>query len=360
MESDASSIEDVEPRPVKNKIRFPVWQGKSQAEIYALIEEGSYDAPAKKIAAEKSTGTPMQDDASPIDDVEPRPVKKYRGPPVWHGRRTFEEKPPLPDKPNIDAPANEIAAGNPPEEPSKGRQVRQQVAHDKGPKEAFEENSDCNTLLERCRLEAEKATTSEDEASRNVEMALAGIAELKRLVAANPAAEEELLQAYDAAGIRITKRTANQFTPLVKLVFPKKAQKPATVSRYASVLRFAEEENIKTNGFVDFVRRNGGLAACASRASENRRNSVAGSRQAGTRAAEALIARRRNAPRLQLPPGIVPPKGSPIALLVEPGPKGSWLILGYRRAPAGAVASFSPVSAGRPRRRKVSADDVAA
>ena len=155
-----------------------------------------------------------------------------------------------------------------------------------------------------------------------MEAALAGIpAGLKRLISAAPAEEEDLLKAYAAAGIKITKRTANQFTPLVKLVFPKKVHKAATVSRYASVLQFAEEENVRPSGSADFVRQKGGLAACAARASEKRRNAAGGSRQAGTAAAEALEARRRNAPTLQLPPGIPHPKEGPILLLVEPGPK---------------------------------------
>jgi hypothetical protein len=109
--------------------------------------------------------------------------------------------------------------------------------------------------------------------------------------------------------------------------------------------RLGEEEGIEPNGFAAFVRRNGGLAACATRAAEKRQNSAGGSREAGIAAAEALKARGLNAPKLQLPAGITLPKEGPIALLVEPGPKGLLSLLDYRRVSAGAVASSSPVSA---------------
>ena len=117
------------------------------------------------------------------------------------------------------------------------------------------------------------------------------------------------------------------------------------MSRYASVLRFAEEKNVRPGDFADFVREHGGLAACAARASEKRRGAAGGSRQPGTAAAEALKARRTNAPKLRLPAGIPLPKEGPIALLIEPRRNRSWLILGYRRAPAGAVVTSTPVNA---------------
>ncbi len=60
---------------------------------------------------------------------------------------------------------------------------------------------------------------------------------------------------------------------------------------------------------------------------------------------EPVKARRQNAPKLALPPGLQLPKEGLTELLVEPGPNGSWSILGHRRAPAGAVTSSSPVSA---------------
>ena len=229
---------------------------------------------------------------------------------------------------------------------SNGGQAPQKIARPVQADAALGNGSDCRSILERCRRNAAKAAATEDDANSSVEAALAGIVRLKRLISSNPAAQEDLLKAYAEAGIKITKRTANEYTPLVKLVFPKKVHKAATVSRYASVLQFAEEENVRPGDFADFVRQNGGLAACAARASEKRRNAAGGSRQGGTAAAEALEARRRNAPTLQLPTGIPRSKEGPILLLVEPGPKGAWLILGYRRAPAGAVVSSSPVKAG--------------
>jgi len=171
---------------------------------------------------------------------------------------------------------------------------------------------------------------------------LACIAELKRLVSTNPAAEGYLNQEYKAAGIRISGRTANPYTPMVKLAFPKEAQKAATVNRRASVLRFAKEENIEPSGLADFVRQNGGQTACASRAAEKRRNAAGGSRPTATAAEEFVAARRRNAARIDLPDGLGLPKQGQSVLLVERAPKGEWSLLAWCDAdwsacrPAGA------------------------
>jgi hypothetical protein len=279
-----------------------------------------------------------------VEEVEPKQPKQDLQWPVWPGYLEIkEEASSVLEKPYF--PAKKAPSGAPLDTASKGQRTRLPATRRQRPEDTFGENSGCRSLLVRCRREAAKAAATEDEASRNVETALAGVAELKRLASRNAAAEKELMEAYAAAGIRTTKRTGNPFTPLVKLVFPKKAQTPATVSRYASVLRFAEEEGIEPNGFAAFVRRNGGLAACATRAAEKRQNSAGGSREAGIAAAEALKARGLNAPKLQLPAGITLPKEGPIALLVEPGPKGLLSLLDYRRVSAGAVASSSPVSA---------------
>ncbi len=340
MKNNASSIEDTDLKPTKKRPRYPVWPGKSKAEIYALIEEElDHDAPAKKIAAGNSLTTSTQDDTSSIEDIELKPTKKRRGRPVWNGRRSGE-KAPLLDNSSYQTPDKKVTTNNSLEILSKGQQKRQQDAHNKGPKETLEENSGCNTLLNICRQAAEKAVATEGETDRNVVEVLTGIAELKRLVSTNPAAERDLNQAYKAAGIRITGRTANPFTPMVKLVFPKKAQKPATVSRNASVLRLAEEENIEPSGLAGFVRQNGGLAACASRAVEKRRNAAGGSRPTATAAEEFVAARRRNAARIDLPDGLGLPKQGQSVLLVERAPKGGWLLLDCCEASAAMVGRF--------------------
>jgi hypothetical protein len=64
--------------------------------------------------------------------------------------------------------------------------------------------------------------------------------------------------------IRITKRTGNPFTPVVKLVFHALNQeKPTTLSRYASVLRYARDEGIAPANFSQILTEEGGIEACA-------------------------------------------------------------------------------------------------
>ncbi len=127
---------------------------------------------------------------------------------------------------------------------------------------------------------------------------------------------------------------------MVKLAFPKKAQKAATVNRNASVLGLAEEENIEPSGLADFVRRNGGLAACASRAAQKRRNAAGGSSSTATAAEEFVAARRRNAARIDLPDGLGLPKQGQSVLLVERAPKGGWSLLAWCEASPTMVGRF--------------------
>ncbi len=298
----------------------------------------------------------MENDVSPIEDAESWPIRKVNFPPRRAERRALEKRAPLPEKPSYQAPAKKVTAGNSSGVPREERQVPQQVTHDKRPNEAFGENNDCGTLLNICRQAAAKAVVTEGETDRNVVEVLTSIAELKRLVSTNPAAERDLNQAYKAAGIRITGRTASPFTPLIKLVFPKNTQKPATVSRNASVLRSAEEQNIEPSGLAGFVRRNGGLAACASRAAQKRRNAAGGSNSTATAAEEFVAARRRNAATLKLPDGLGLTKQGPSVLLVEPAPKGEWSLLALCEASPTMVGRFSQgkarpsAPAGRKRR----------
>lgn len=64
--------------------------------------------------------------------------------------------------------------------------------------------------------------------------------------------------------IKVTKRTSNPFTPVVKLVFHALERKePTTLSRYASVLRYARDEGIAPANFDRILTEEGGIEACA-------------------------------------------------------------------------------------------------
>jgi hypothetical protein len=65
-------------------------------------------------------------------------------------------------------------------------------------------------------------------------------------------------------GIRKTKRTANYFTPIVKLIFDGEVREKekSLVMRCASTLRLADSMGIDSDGIAAFVDEQGGIVQC--------------------------------------------------------------------------------------------------
>ncbi len=76
----------------------------------------------------------------------------------------------------------------------------------------------------------------------------------------DPEGYEQLLAKYK---IKVTKRTSNPFTPVVKLVFHAlEKRERTTISRYASVLRYAQDEGIGRADFPSLIKEDGGIEGC--------------------------------------------------------------------------------------------------
>jgi hypothetical protein len=93
---------------------------------------------------------------------------------------------------------------------------------------------------------------------------LASAFDLYRFSKATQEAEAELKQLMKDKGIRTTKRTANYFTPIVKLIFDGEVREKekSLVMRCASTLRLADSMNIEPDGIGGFVDEQGGIVEC--------------------------------------------------------------------------------------------------
>lgn len=199
-------------------------------------------------------------------------------------------------------------------------------------------NHNFTSLLEICQEGAKAVEASSKQAERKLEETLADVPRLRRYIRSHPQAEKKLEKAYEKAEIRITGRTTNPFTPLVKLVFPANIKR-ATLSRYAGALWLAAKEKVKSDDFIEFVRGKGGVTECARLATAKRRQS-GGQPDPEEILKEKLKQRRARAPVLPLKRKLLLPKLSPHLLLVERATDGSYRLLGHRDASDREVSSF--------------------
>jgi hypothetical protein len=212
-------------------------------------------------------------------------------------------------------------------------------------------------LLETAQDEAGRAAVAIGAATPHLAKALAHTLELRRLCDADDAASAGLAAAYAEAGIKLTKRTLNPFTPLVKLVFGRKLSRtdggrelPSTdVSRYANALWLADKRRVEPEDLAAFFKKANGVTACAEQAAKERR---AGTRNAPGPLAmeEALEAQRKRAERVKMPfLGValgVPPGAKLVTVLLERVPDGGFLVLGARPATPGSARRYLPARRG--------------
>jgi hypothetical protein len=200
-------------------------------------------------------------------------------------------------------------------------------------------NIDVAGLLEVARDRAEKAAKAAASGTSLLAEALAHTLELRRLHDVGGSAEKDLAAAYNSAGIKVTKRTLNAFTPLVKLVFGHKLPR-TDVSRYANVLWLADERGVEPEGFEQFLRTAGGVAACAEKAAAERR---AGAQDASEVPVEkALKARRKSAKRVELPAEELPETDLISVLFERTADRSAFLMLGARPAKPGSARRYLP------------------
>jgi hypothetical protein len=125
-------------------------------------------------------------------------------------------------------------------------------------------------MLASCRRAAIALEKAEEDRGLKTEEVLSRTFDFRCYLRAHPKATKTMHRAYKEAGIRLTKSTANPFTPLVKLIFPNTVVR-GSLSRYASALLFAEKEKVKSGAFANFLKKEGGVGKCASRLSAMRR-----------------------------------------------------------------------------------------
>jgi hypothetical protein len=125
-------------------------------------------------------------------------------------------------------------------------------------------NRSISDLYKACRKSAEKYRRSRINREACLFQTLGRALELCRLSEATPEAGAELKQLMNDDGIRKTKRTANHFTPIVKLIFEGEVieEEKSLVMRCASILRLADSRNIEPDGIAIFIDGQGGMVQC--------------------------------------------------------------------------------------------------
>jgi hypothetical protein len=203
---------------------------------------------------------------------------------------------------------------------------------------------DLDTLLKRCRSRAAAANESELTGVQAMNKALASFYHLHRRSKTDPAAKRALEREYEKVGIKTSRSTTTEFTPLVKLFLGKDLPRP-TVSRLANTLRLAREEKVTSQDFVAFVEKNGGTAACA-RLVAQRRKAAEGAAEDPQGAAMKIVKERlAGAPKIKLPMKLAGGGDGLVVLLVKPAAGGGYAVVGQHPATANAVRKFNPVAA---------------
>ncbi|MHC2019991.1 hypothetical protein [Methylobacterium sp. CM6247] len=147
--------------------------------------------------------------------------------------------------------------------------------------------------------------------------------------------------------IRVTERTHNPFSPVVKLVFSSvdKGQR-TNLSRYAGVLRFAHENGVGPDAFSQLMKEERGLDGCAER---DREAHPSPERQAAaSKRAAHLQALREQAYGADLA-GIADELPSGLtAVLIERDQHGTLRVLGVRAETVQDVRRYRPLSSPGP------------
>jgi hypothetical protein len=191
---------------------------------------------------------------------------------------------------------------------------------------------------------AKAANESELTGAQVMNNGLASIYRLHRHTRTDATAMQAVEQKCKEAGIKTSKNTTTECTPLVKLFLGKDLPR-STVSRLANTLRLAREEKVKTQDFVAFVEKNSGTAACA-QLMVQKRKATAGTAEDPQGAATKLIKERLvGAPKIKLPVKLAGSDDGLVVLLVKPAAGGDYAVVGQRPATVSAVRKFKPVAA---------------
>jgi hypothetical protein len=125
-------------------------------------------------------------------------------------------------------------------------------------------NRSISGLYEACRASVDKYRKSRINREATLFKTLGSALELFRLSEKSSENEAELKKLMKDKGIRITKRTQNHFTPIVKLIFEGEVieKEKSLVMRCASVLRLADSMEIEPDDIGKFVDEQGGIVQC--------------------------------------------------------------------------------------------------
>lgn len=119
-------------------------------------------------------------------------------------------------------------------------------------------------LYKLCRESVERYRKSRSHREGRLFHILGRALELYRLSQKTADARAELKQLMKENGVRITKRTENEFTPIVKLIFKGEVieNEKSLVMRCAGILRRADNMTIEPNDIGKFVGEQGGIVEC--------------------------------------------------------------------------------------------------
>ena len=223
--------------------------------------------------------------------------------------------------------------------PPKPKPSQAQAAHGEVAISSPKKPIDFRILLQRCLDGASADKESQAENAEKTNTSLANIYRLYKCVKADPDAKEAMDRAIQKAGIKTSKNTTTEFTPLVKYIYGKQFPR-STVSRYANTLQYARVEKVTPQEFAEFVRDEGGTAECARKMAKERKAAASASGDAEAAAAELIKERLVGAPKVEIPKEIEALGKGLFAVLVKISPDGTCPVLGYRPAPAGAVRMF--------------------
>jgi len=196
---------------------------------------------------------------------------------------------------------------------------------------ALSENDD---LFARSSYSIDDWWASERQAKKLLYRALADVLALYRACVKDSKKMKQLTRIQAEKGIRSTGSTKNPFTPIVKALFPEKESR-TNLTRYASVLRFADSEGISPDGFAAFVKKRGGLVACQREDSTKHpqpRKGVAVDH-------EKVLSRMRGQAKLDLPKKY-PTRYSSVFLEYKEGERPR--LLGIRKETAATAKNYAP------------------
>jgi hypothetical protein len=199
-------------------------------------------------------------------------------------------------------------------------------------------NRSISDLYEACRVSVAKYRKSRNNREARLFKTLGSALELYRLSEETSENAAELKKLLKDKRIRITKRTQNHFTPIVKLIFKGEIieDEKSLVMRCASILRLADSMNIEPDGIAAFVDEQGGIVQCYKL---DRDMHPAGTgKSAKPDPITALRQNARNCDSTALRRLV--PEG-PVAALLEVGHDGNILLLGARTATSSDIRRYN-------------------